>query len=121
MSLAKLVISLPEAPFMKWGLDLMGPIKPIGKHTMNKYILVVTSYAIKWVDARALRMNIIIIIMRFIYECIFTRFGFPLTLVTNQGVHFILCNQAFKRTLPIEAYQFHYLLFKRKWTSIINQ
>ncbi len=26
-SLAKLVTSLPEEPFMKWGLDFVGPIK----------------------------------------------------------------------------------------------
>ncbi len=46
-------------------------------------------YVTKWVKARALETNIIVIIARFIYECIFTRFGCPLTLVIDQKVHFI--------------------------------
>ncbi len=68
---------------MKWGLDFIGPIKPIGRQTRNKYILVATNYATKWVEAKALGTNIAIIIARFLYEYIMTKFGCPLTIVTN--------------------------------------
>jgi hypothetical protein len=88
-TLVKLVISLLEKPFMKWGLDFVGPIKLVGKYTRNKYILVVTKYVIKWVEARALKINTITIIVIFLYECILTKFGCPLTIVTYQGIHFI--------------------------------
>ncbi len=55
----------------------------------KKSILGTIDYVTQWVKARALETNIIVIIARFIYECIFTRFGCPLTLVIDQKVHFI--------------------------------
>ncbi len=93
-SLAKLVTSLPKEPFIKWGLDFVGPIKPIGIYTWNKYILVAIDYAIKWVATRALKTNTTTIIVKFLYECKLTKFGCPLIIVINQGIHFI--NDAIK-------------------------
>ncbi len=74
---------------MKWGLDFVGPIKPVSRHIGKKYILIATNYATKWVEARALKTIIATIVAKFLYECMLTRFKCPLTIVTDQGVHFI--------------------------------
>jgi hypothetical protein len=45
----------------------------------------------------------------FIHECILTRFGCPLCIVIDQGVHLI--NDAIKHLIDnIKTCQFHYLL-----------
>jgi hypothetical protein len=51
--------------------------------------MVATNYATKWVEAKALKTNITIIMTGFLYEYILTRFGCPLTIIIDQGVHFI--------------------------------
>ncbi len=65
---------------MKWGLDFVGPIKLVKRYTRNKYILVTTYYATKWVEVRASRTNIATVIAKILYECILTKFGCPLTI-----------------------------------------
>jgi len=38
---------------------------------------------------KALHTNTTIVIVKFLYDHIFTQFGYPLTIVINQGTHFI--------------------------------
>ncbi len=97
-----MVTSLLEEPFIKWGFEFVGPIKLICICTGNKYVLVGADYATKWVEARALKTNTTTVTTKFMYECILTKFGCPLTIVIDQGVHFI--NDAIKYLI------YHYLL-----------
>ncbi len=64
-------------------------VKPTSKLLSNWYIMVATNYATKWVEPQTLYTNIVTITAKFFYGHIFTRFGCPLTIVTNQGTHFI--------------------------------
>ncbi len=88
-SLAKLVTTFPEEPFMKWGLNFIGPIKPTRRLMGNKNILVATNYVTNWMEAKAFITKTIVVTTTFLYEYILTTFGCPLTVVTDQGVHFI--------------------------------
>jgi hypothetical protein len=58
-------------------------IKPTRCFASNNYILIATDYIIKWVEAGALKTNIIVVIAKFLYECILIRFGYPLTLMID--------------------------------------
>jgi len=87
--MVKLITMFPTKPFMKWGLDSIGLIKPMSCSHSNKYILVTTDYVTKCVEAKALRTNTIVVTSQFIYKFILTKFSCPFTLVNNQGTHFI--------------------------------
>ena len=52
----KLITTLPAEPFMKWGLDFVGPVKKT-RHTSKRYVLVATNYTTNWVEARVLQTN----------------------------------------------------------------
>ncbi len=47
-NLAKLVTTLHEKPFQKWGLDFIGLVKPASRLSSNQFILVATNYVTKW-------------------------------------------------------------------------
>jgi len=70
-------------PFEKWGLDFVGPISPMSRK--KRYILVCTDYVTKWVEAKALLRATEKSVIEFIYEEIFTRFGIPREIVTDNG------------------------------------
>ncbi len=40
-------------------------------------------------EARTLRTNIVVVTTKFLYVCILTKFGCPLTIIIDQGIHFI--------------------------------
>jgi hypothetical protein len=47
------------------------------------------NYITKQVEAKVLRTNMIIVIVKFLYDGILTKFKCPFTLITNQEVYFI--------------------------------
>jgi hypothetical protein len=65
---------------MKWCLEFIGLIKPTCKLIGNKYILAVIDHATKWVETKAFSTNTTIVIAKFLYEYILTKFGCPLTI-----------------------------------------
>ena len=71
--------------FDVWGLDFMGPFPP---SQGMLYILVAVDYVSKWVEAIALANNTAASVIKFVKKFIFTRFGVPRAIVTDNGVHF---------------------------------
>jgi transposase InsO family protein len=73
-------------PFEKWDLDFVGPINPMSRR--RRYILVCTDYVTKWVEAKALYSANEQFVVDFLFEDIFTHFGVPREIVTDQGTQF---------------------------------
>ena len=71
--------------FDVWGLDFMGPFP---SSCGNQYILVAVDYVSKWVEAIALPTNRGKDVVRFVKKNIFSRFGVPRAILSDNGVHF---------------------------------
>ncbi len=71
------------------GSNFISPIKLARILTWNKYIIVVIDYAIKWVEAKTFKTNFAIVTTKFLFKYIVTKFGYPLTIVIDQGIHSI--------------------------------
>jgi len=76
-----------NGPFQQWGLDFKGEINPhsSGQH---RWILVATNYFTKWIDAIPTKKVDHQVVMKFLIENIFTRFGCPNKLVTDNAAAF---------------------------------
>ena len=74
--------------FDLWGIDFMGPFPPSYN---NLYILLAVDYVSKWVEAIPTRTNDAKVVAQFLRSHIFSRFGTPRALITDNGTHF--CNK----------------------------
>jgi ribonuclease HI len=74
-------------PFQQWGLDFIGEIHPpsSGQH---RWILVATDYFTKWIEAIPTRNANHTVIINFLQENIFARFGCPKRLVADNAAAF---------------------------------
>ena len=80
--------------FDLWGIDFMGPF-PASYN--NLYILLAVDYVSKWVEEIPTRTNDAKVVAQFLRSNIFSRFGTPRALITDNGTHF--CNKVIDKVL----------------------
>ncbi|KAI3450351.1 hypothetical protein Pfo_007016 [Paulownia fortunei] len=80
--------------FDVWGIDFMGPFSPSNGRS---YILLVVDYVFKWIEVIASPTNDAKVVLKFLHKHIFTRFGTPRAIVSDEGSHF--CNKTFNNLL----------------------
>jgi hypothetical protein len=78
---------LPDFPFSKWGLDFIGPINLLYL-AGQVFILTATEYFTKWVEAIPLKHSQDEHVICFLENNIFSRFGLPLEIITDNGPSF---------------------------------
>jgi hypothetical protein len=74
-------------PFQQWGLDFIGEIHPPSSN-QHRWILVATDYVTKWIESIPIRNANHTIIINFLYDHIFSKFGCPKILVTDNATAF---------------------------------
>jgi hypothetical protein len=74
--------------FRGWGMDMIGKINPPSCKG-HQYILAITDYFTKWVEAIPLKSVTSKDIVNFIKEHVIHRFGIPQTITTDGGLVFI--------------------------------
>ena len=67
------------------GIDFMGPFP---QSFGNLYILLVLDYVSKWVKAIACKVNDHKVVLKFLREHIFSRFGMPKAVISDNGSTF---------------------------------
>ena len=71
-----------------WGMDFMGPFP---SSFSNLYIILPVDHVSIWVEAIPTRTNDAKVVANFLHSHIFTRFGTPRALITDEETHF--CNK----------------------------
>ena len=72
--------------FDVWGIDFMGPFPTSFGYA---YILMGVEYVSKWVEAVPCRVADHKVVLKFLKENIFSRFGVPKEMISDGGSHFV--------------------------------
>ena len=80
--------------FDVWGIDFMGSFPTSFGYS---YILVGVEYVSKWVEAIPCKTNDHKVVLKFLMENVFSRFGVPEAIISDRGTHF--CNKPFETLL----------------------
>ncbi|WKA01560.1 hypothetical protein VitviT2T_019836 [Vitis vinifera] len=80
--------------FYVWGIDFM---RHFPMSFGYSYILVGVDYVSKWVEAIPCKRNDHRVVIKFLKENIFSRFGVPKAIISDGGTHF--CNKPFETLL----------------------
>ncbi|CAA7055006.1 unnamed protein product [Microthlaspi erraticum] len=78
--------AIPAYPFMRWGMDIVGPMP---RSRQCAYLLVVTDYFTKWVEAKAYKNPTAHDVRNFVWQYIICRHGLPYEIVTDNGGQFV--------------------------------
>ena len=70
-----------------WGIDFMGPFP---NSFGNQYILVAMDYVSKWVEAIPCKTNDNKVVIKFLKENIFSRFGTPRAIISDKALTFAI-------------------------------
>jgi hypothetical protein len=76
-----------------WGIDFIGPFP----NSYGVFILVAIDYVSKWVEAIACKTNDHRVVLQFLKENVFARFGTPRAIISDGGKHF--CNRFFEQLM----------------------
>ena len=79
----------PSLTFKIWAIYFIGQFPIPAKRSGARYIITAVEYVTKWAEAEPVDTCSSEVAAKFIYENIITRFGFLLTLINDQGTHFI--------------------------------
>ncbi|KAI9074947.1 hypothetical protein K1719_043110 [Acacia pycnantha] len=73
-------------PFYKWGMDLLGPFKAAPEQL--RWLIVAVDYFTKWIEDKPLTTITSARVRRFVRQNIFSHFGIPAEVVTDNGTQF---------------------------------